>query len=191
MIDGLIGLVERNTTMWRYWVGAEPLDAPCDWRMPVVFALLARSIWDAIVNPTAAPGSVASLLETAFGGDAIARELYDDHLGEVASALRPRCRERLHRHARPVVDTAEDRPIQRRLRPAFGEMIEYLHRAGVDWHDDPAIQTGLDRHTEPTMKLLDLWASDERGTCEKGRANVLIDLGRACATEGRGGRPLR
>ena len=41
-------------------------------------------------------------------------------------------------------------------------MVEYLLRARRDWHDNPAIQTGLDRHTEPTMKLLDVWASDER-----------------------------
>ena len=68
MIDGLIGLVERNTIMWRYWgEGAEPL-VSIDGD-PVVFALLARSIWDAIVeSATEPPGSVASLLETAFGG---------------------------------------------------------------------------------------------------------------------------
>jgi len=163
VIDGLIGLVERNTTMWRYWgEGAEPL-VSIDGD-PVVFALLARSIWDAIVESAAEPpGSVASLLETAFGGDAIAHELYDDHLGEVASALRAFAvvNDFIATHGLSWTPPGAGR-YSGDYDQHFGEMVEYLHRARVDWHDNPAIQTGLDRHTEPTMRLLDLWASDER-----------------------------
>lgn len=69
-------------------------------------------------------------------------------------------------------------------------MVEYLHRARGDWHDNPAIQTGLDRHTEPTMKLLDVWASDERERVKRDGPTFSLILGRACAAEGWGGDPF-
>ena len=101
VIDGLNGLVERNTTTWRYWgEGAEPL-VSIDGD-PVVFIATHGLSW----TP---PGAGR------YSGD------YDQH---------------------------------------FGAMVEYLHRARGDWHDNPAIQTGLDRHTEPTIKMLDVWASE-------------------------------
>jgi hypothetical protein len=189
VIDGLIGLVERNTTMWRYWgEGAEPL-VSIDGD-PVVFALLARSIWDAIVESAAEPpGSVASLLETAFGGDAIAHELYDDHLGEVASALRAFAvvNDFIATHGLSWTPPGAGR-YSGDYDQHFGEMVEYLHRARVDWHDNPAIQTGLDPHRADHEAARPM-GKRRAGTCEKGRANVLIDLGRACAAEGWGGVP--
>jgi hypothetical protein len=51
--------------------------------------LLARPIWDAIIEAEDQPTeSDAVLSDNAFGGDAVAHALYDDHLGEVAPALR-------------------------------------------------------------------------------------------------------
>jgi hypothetical protein len=88
VIDGLFGLIERNTTMWHFWGdGTKPyvtIDGD-----PVVFALLARPIWDAIVEAADQPTEAdAALLDSAFGGDAIAHALYNDHLGEIAPALK-------------------------------------------------------------------------------------------------------
>ena len=93
----------------------------------------------------------------------IAHELYDDHLGEVASALRAFAvvNDFIATHGLSWTPPGAGR-YSGDYDQHFGEMVEYLHRARVDWHDNPAIQTGLDRHTEPTMKLLDVWASDER-----------------------------
>jgi hypothetical protein len=146
VIDGLIGLVERNTTMWRYWgEGVEPL-VSIDGD-PVVFALLARSIWDAIVESAAEPpGSVASLLETAFGGDAIAHELYDDHLGEVASALRAFAvvNDFIATHGLSWTPPGAGR-YSGDYDQHFGEMVEYLHRARGDWSGM------IDEHTRESL----------------------------------------
>lgn len=161
VIDGLFGLVERNTTMWHhYGDGAEPyvtIDGD-----PVVFALLARPVWDAIVESADQPTtSVASLLDTAFGGDVIAHALYGDHVDKLRSAVRAfaAVNDFLRTHDVPWTPPGFGR-YGTDYHQHYGEMVEYLQRARVDWRDSPAILTGIDRQAAMTQVLLDDW---ERG----------------------------
>lgn len=56
---------------------------------PVVFALLARSTWDAIIGAAGEPdGPTEALLDSAFGEDVVAHQIYRAHLDEVGPALR-------------------------------------------------------------------------------------------------------
>ena len=162
VIDGLFGLVERNTTMWHFsGDGTEPyvtIDGD-----PVVFALLARPVWDAIVESADPPtDSDAALLDTAFGGDVIAHDLYDDHLGEVASAVRAFAvvDDFLRTHDVPWTPPGFGRYGTDYLQH-YGEMVEYLQRARLDWGHSPAIQVGIDRLAVVTQALLDEWARHE------------------------------
>jgi hypothetical protein len=163
VIDGLFGLVERNTTMWHFsGDGTDPyvtIDGD-----PVVFALLARPVWDAIVDSAEQPTATdTQLLNSAFGADVIAHDLYDDHLSEVAPALSGFAVVNDFLRAHEVAWTP----------PGFGrygtnyhqhfeEMAEYLQRARVDWRDSPAIQTAIDQQAVITQVLLDQWARDEQ-----------------------------
>jgi hypothetical protein len=173
VIDGLFGLIERNTTMWHFWGdGVDPyvtIDGD-----PVVFALLARPVWEAIVEAADQPTATdAELLDNAFGGDVVAHDLYDGHLSEVTSALRAFAVVNDFVRAHDVAWTP----------PGFGkygtnyeqhfddEIVEYLQRARDDWRDSPAIQTGVDQQAVVTQVLLDEWERDEECAREYARKN--------------------
>ena len=66
VIDGLVGLVERNTTVWHVLqMGNAPMVAfDGD---PIVLSLISQPVWDAIVAGSTTPGgSLEALFEGFF-----------------------------------------------------------------------------------------------------------------------------
>ncbi|KMO82659.1 hypothetical protein MCHLDSM_01282 [Mycolicibacterium chlorophenolicum] len=179
-IDALIALVERNTTMWRFWgehgdPAAQPVVPPAPLVSidadPVVFALLARSTWDAIVVAAGEPdGSIEAVLDRAFGGDVVARQIYDGHLDAVGSAMRSLAAvsDFLGAHNRSWTPPGAG-PYSGDYDQHYAEeMVAYLNRARADWRHNASIQAAIDRQAEPTMELIAEWERDERAALNRG-----------------------
>lgn len=173
-IDALIALVERNTTMWRYWGDhGDPAAQPVVPRAPlvsidtdpVVFALLARTTWDAIKGAAGEPdGSTETLLDNAFGEDVVAHQIYGGHLDAVGPAVRDfaAVNDFMATHNRSWTPPGAGRYSGDYDQHYTEEMVAYLDRARADWPANPAILAAIDRQTETTMELIAVWQRDEQ-----------------------------
>ncbi|WP_041316033.1 hypothetical protein [Mycobacterium sp. JS623] len=178
-IDALIALVERNTTMWRFWgehgdPAAQPVVPPAPSVSidadPVVFALLARSTWDAIVGSAGAPnGSTEAVVDHALSGDVVAHQIYDAHLDAVGSAVRDfaAVNDFMAAHNRSWTPPGAGQYSGDYDQHYTEEMVAYLNRARADWRGNPAIQAAIDRQAEPTMELIGEWERDERAALKR------------------------
>lgn len=152
LVDGLIWLVERNTTVWHAMnMGASPMvtfDGD-----PVVFALIAQPIWNAIV---AAAGDNTDPLTTIFtdifGDDAAPTEMYGSHLPEVEAPLRELAavNEYLRHREQPWSPPKDYDQYWEH------EMQAKLDRARDLFSDDIAVLRGLEAYTPELNSLLQL-----------------------------------
>lgn len=173
VIDALIAVVERNTTMWRYTGDhGDPAARPVVPRAPlvtidtdpVVFALLARTTWDAIVGAAGElDGSTDTLLDDTFGGDIVAHQIYTGHLDAVEPAIREfaAVNDFVASHDLSWTPPGAGRYSGDYDQHSTEEMLAYLDRARADWRANPTIQSAIDRQTEPTMELIADWQRDE------------------------------
>jgi hypothetical protein len=151
VIDGLVGLIERNTTVWHCLnMGSEPwvtFDGDA-----LVLSLIAQPIWDAITK-SAATGSesLESLFTTVFDGDPIAEGIYGGQLPGVAAQVRELT----------AVDAFMRRRALRWKPPSEYDqhwkdiVLGYLERARRDFVDVPEVMAGLDACAEQTAILLE------------------------------------
>ena len=149
VIDGLIALVERNTTVWHVLqMGNAPMvafdgDA-------IVLSLISRPVWDAIVAGSTSPGgSLEALFEKVFHRDSIAQGIYHQHLPEVAMQLRELA----------IVDAFLDTHGRSWTPPGdYGqhwreEILSYLARAREAYRDVPVVLDGLDGYAAEIAQL--------------------------------------
>ncbi len=149
VIDGLVGLVERNTTVWHAMqLGGDPwvsFDGDA-----IVLTLIARPVWDAIVEgATPLDGPLDALFDDVFARDPIAHGIYHQHLSDVAAQLRELAivDAYLHSHDRkwaPPGDYGQHRREQ---------IVTYLQRARQTHRDEPAILEGLNVYAAEMEQL--------------------------------------
>lgn len=153
LIDGLIWLVERNTTVWHAMqMGSDPMvsfDGD-----PIVLALVAQPIWNAIVADAAAtpPAAVEATFEEVFDRDPIPMGLYRTHLPDISEQLGELA-------AVAKFMAAHDRvwaPPGDYGQHWEEEMLGYLERARVAFQDVPTVLSGLDVYAEGLDELLRL-----------------------------------
>ncbi|WP_418003095.1 hypothetical protein ACNO8X_24420 [Mycobacterium sp. PDNC021] len=144
-LDAMFGLIEN------YWMGDDAYDEPTAVLdgAPLVYAAIARPIWDAIATT---PGTGTATLHTVFGDRPIPHEIYGAHEAEVDAQLQEFAR------IADFVGTHELRwaqpfePDQRY--PTDGqargeeENSELVAQARLDYRDTPAVLAGLDAYVE-------------------------------------------
>jgi hypothetical protein len=149
VIDGLVGLVERNTTVWHVLrMGNAPMVAfDGD---PIVLSLISQPVWDAIVAGSTTPGgSLEALFDKVFHRDSIAQGIYHQHLPEVAMQLRELA----------IVDAFLDTHGRSWTPPGdYGqhwreEILSYLERAREAYRDVPVVLDGLDGYAAEIAQL--------------------------------------
>ncbi len=142
-LDAMFGLIEN------YWVGDDAYEQPAAVLdgAPLVYATIARPIWEAIA---ATEGQGPVTLRTVFGDNPIPHEIYGAHAAEVDPQLQEFARiadfVTAHelRWAQPF-EPAQRYPTEGEQR-GEGESVELVARAREDYRDSPAMLAGLDAY---------------------------------------------
>ncbi|MBX9918370.1 MAG: hypothetical protein K2Y33_00845 [Mycolicibacterium frederiksbergense] len=149
-IESLLYLVERTTTCSELYGQPYPPSTVLDGD-PVVFAMIARPVWDAIAAQNRSPR--ANLTTAAFGpGADIAASIYGQHLGQLAEPLREFAAVSDFIAARPLLWWAPPHePVQRYPRSAgirFSTEASrrFVEDARFEYRGYPAIQRALDTY---------------------------------------------
>ncbi len=147
-IDGVVASLERNTTVWlgdlreRGWASMMSLDGD-----PLVFALIAPQVWDAIVAAEPPDGAPGELLAELAGMEPALGEIYGAHADQVAREMRELVAVDRFLAARGLpwkthVEGEVDFGAQQSL-----EDLEWWLRWAFEHHgDDPVLRVGLDAH---------------------------------------------
>ena len=144
-LDAMFGLIEN------YWMGDDGYEQPTAVLdgAPLVYATIARPIWDAIATTAA---SAPATLHTVFGDNPIPHEIYGAHAMEVDAQLQELARiadfvsARGLRWAQPF-DPDQRYPTDGQARGG-GESVELVAQARLDYADSPAMLAGLDAYAK-------------------------------------------
>lgn len=149
-IESLLFLVERTTTCSDLYGGPCPPGTVLDGD-PVVFAMIAQPVWDAIASQNRSPRT--NLTTAAFGpGADIAASIYGEHLGQLVEPLRQFAAVSDFIVNRPLLRWAPpNEPVQRYARGSgvlFSavESRRFVEDARAEYRGYPAIQTALDTY---------------------------------------------
>lgn len=155
-IDSLLYLVERTTTCWDQFSehAAYPDPYPPGTVLdgdPVVFAMIAQPVWDAIAAQHRSPRM--SLMASAFGpGADVAAAIYGKHLDQLIEPIRQFAAVSDFIATRvPLRWAPPNEPVQRYAHGS-GHQFSYeasrrfVEDARRDYRGDPAIQTALDTY---------------------------------------------
>ncbi|QIV79569.1 hypothetical protein [Mycolicibacterium frederiksbergense] len=149
-IESLLFLVERTTTCSNLYDGPFPPGTVLDGH-PVVFAMIAQPVWDAIAAQNRSPR--ANLTTAAFGpGADIAASIYGQHLGQLVEPLRQFAAVSDFIASRPLLRWAPPNdPVQRYPRGSgvlfsTEESRRFVEDARAEYRGYPAIQNALDTY---------------------------------------------
>lgn len=144
-VESLLHLVARTTSSLEGWDDRCPPGTLLD-DQPVVLALIAQPVWDAIATQSRAEGTMH-----AFGpGEPIASEIYGEHLDQLAEPLRQFTAVADVIARRPRLRWAPpDEPDQRHPRPSgrqyrLEEVRRFLDDARREYRGEQAILDALD-----------------------------------------------
>lgn len=149
-IESLLFLVERTVSCSDLYDGMHPAGTVLDGD-PVVFAMIAQPVWDAIVSQNRSPRT--NLTTAAFGpGADVAADIYGQHLGQLVEPLRQFAAVSDFIATRPLLKWAPpNEPVQRY---AHGSGVlfsaedsrRFIEDARAEYRGYPAIQTALDTY---------------------------------------------
>lgn len=153
-LDALIGLIESSWSLSPTFEGDDfevlPL-AVLDGD-PLVFALIAQPIWDAVA---AVPGEAS--LHAAFGEATVPQEIYGSHLADVDRQLRDFAA--VHAFVRahqlrwaPPADPAQRYPTEMGSQRDNDENAEFIAQARADYRDSPVLLAGLDAYEKRLLE---------------------------------------
>ncbi|CAM3752492.1 MULTISPECIES: hypothetical protein [Tsukamurella] len=151
-LDGIMELLERNTSVWLRFRESDPKAPPViavdgD---PLVFVLVARTVWQAIVDAAeSAMGSLDGEFDSVFGPDPIATGIYGCSLNELADRVREIAA--VHRfmaaHGMAWRPHSEGFAAQGFGWQQWSDDLEHLlQSARQRFEGDPIIEAGLDAH---------------------------------------------
>ncbi|OHU64965.1 hypothetical protein [Mycobacteroides chelonae] len=154
-IEDLLRLIERTSTRWSL-MRQEPATTLLG--DPVVHALIAQPIWDALAaSARARHQALGGQFDLLFRGSIVTRDIYAGHVDELRTAVAELAvvDEFIAKHCLRWVSTGE--PSQR-YPNAFdqhhGQMAELLNHARQRHLADPAILAGLKAYERETDWLL-------------------------------------
>lgn len=160
VIDGLFGLVERNTTMWSHLHDPEAPLVTIDGK-PVLLSLIAIPVWDAIVGTSGTGDDPGEPLPEELRGT-VAEQIYAGEHRQIASALKAFAVVNAFLAAHEISWTP---PAFGRYTDNYGQhyeqMDEYLARARSDWSGNAAINVALDRVAHSIAELHREWDAAE------------------------------
>lgn len=149
-IESLLFLVERTVSCSDLYDGLCPPGTVLDGN-PVVFAMIAQPIWDAIASENLSPRT--SLSTAVFGpGTDIADDIYGQHLGQLVEPLRQLAAVSDFIATRPLLQWAPpNEPVQRYDRGtgvlfSTEDSHQFVEDARSEYRGFPAIQTALDSY---------------------------------------------
>lgn len=149
-IESLLYLIERTTTCSELYGQPYPAGTVLDGH-PVVFAMIAQPVWDAIAAQNRSPR--ANITTVAFGpGADIAASIYGEHLGQLAEPLRQFAAVSDFIATRPLLRWAPPHePVQRYPRSACIRFSteasrRFVEDARSEYRGYPAIQHALDTY---------------------------------------------
>jgi hypothetical protein len=152
-IEDLLAVIERTCSCWERYGNFYPPSTVLDDDV-IVYAFIAKPIWDAVVKGASVEfGSAAPTLEAdflrAFGDNTTAREIYAGHLPEVADDVRQLAAisEFVRKHELRWAPPGEQE--QNYWKHSYDQngtedWLAFIANARLDYRDVPAIQRGLD-----------------------------------------------
>ncbi|CAN5251203.1 hypothetical protein BH09ACT8_BH09ACT8_63280 [soil metagenome] len=155
-IDSLLYLVERTTTCWDQFSERDPYPDPYPPGTvldgdPVVFAMIAQPVWDAIASQNRSPRT--NLTTTAFGpGADVAAEIYGEHLDRLVEPLRQFAAVSDFVATRPLLRWAPPNEPVQRFPHGSGHQFNaeegrrFVEDARREYRGVTAIQTALDTY---------------------------------------------
>lgn len=154
-LDALIDLIENSWSLSPTFEGDDfevlPL-AVLDGD-PLVFALIAQPIWDAVA--AAVPGEAS--LHAVFGEATVPQEIYGSHLVDVDRQLRDFAA--VHAFVRahqlrwaPPADPSQRYPTEMGSQRDNDENTEFIAQARADYRDSPVLLAGLDAYEKRLLE---------------------------------------